>query len=190
MPRPVVPILCSPRAASRARSMAPCSGRIRAAFSAMRRMSGADGQALAADPLDLGEQRVRVDHHAVADDAELAAHQAGGEQARACRSGCRRRGCGRRYARPGSARRSRRGWRASPRPCPCPRRPTGRRSPRRWPLLGFRCVEQGHSTSSRLGSRGRFRFGRSGCKIWGLWRRTRKCLAIGTRYLSSATKRS
>ena len=40
MPRPVVPILRSPRAASRARSIAPCSGRIRMAFSAMRNVSG------------------------------------------------------------------------------------------------------------------------------------------------------
>ena len=37
---PVVPILSSPRAASRARSTAPCIGRISVAFSARRRFSG------------------------------------------------------------------------------------------------------------------------------------------------------
>ena len=45
-----------------------------------------------------------------------------------CRSGCRRPACGRHCARPGSGRRRRRGWPASRRSCPCPRRPTGRRS--------------------------------------------------------------
>src|SRR5579885_1896790 len=40
MPRPVVPIASLPRACSRSRSSAPCSGRIRAAFSASRRLSG------------------------------------------------------------------------------------------------------------------------------------------------------
>ena len=40
MPRPVVPILRSPRAASRARSIAECSGRISVTFSAIRSVSG------------------------------------------------------------------------------------------------------------------------------------------------------
>ena len=40
MPRPVVPILRSPRAASRARSSAGCIGRISVAFSAMRSDAG------------------------------------------------------------------------------------------------------------------------------------------------------
>ena len=45
MPRPVVPIrpkpvLLAARAFSRARSSSPCSGRIRGAFSAIRRLSG------------------------------------------------------------------------------------------------------------------------------------------------------
>ena len=40
MPRPVVPILCSPRISSRSRSSAPWSGRISAAFSATTRLSG------------------------------------------------------------------------------------------------------------------------------------------------------
>ena len=40
MPRPVVPILASPRAVSRARSKAWCNGRMRAAFSATQRLRG------------------------------------------------------------------------------------------------------------------------------------------------------
>src|SRR5271154_6320365 len=40
MPRPVVPSLLAPRAASRALSIAPCIGRIRVAFSASSRVSG------------------------------------------------------------------------------------------------------------------------------------------------------
>src|SRR5579871_1427102 len=40
MPRPVVPMLASPRALSRSRSSAPCSGRISAAFSASSRLAG------------------------------------------------------------------------------------------------------------------------------------------------------
>jgi len=42
---------------------------------------GRDAQPLRGDAVDLVQQRLRVEHHAVADDAELAAHQAGGEQA-------------------------------------------------------------------------------------------------------------
>ena len=80
MPRPVVPILRSPRAASRARSSAACSGRISVALSAMRSVSGPTRQALRLHPVDLGQQRLGVDHHAVADDAELAAHQAARQQ--------------------------------------------------------------------------------------------------------------
>ena len=80
MPRPVVPILRSPRAASRARSSAPCSGRISAALSAMRSMSGVTRRPCARDLVDLGQQRLGVDHDAVADDAELAAHQARRQQ--------------------------------------------------------------------------------------------------------------
>ena len=36
--------------------------------------------ALRRHPLDLGQQRLGIDHHAVADDADLAAHQAGRQQ--------------------------------------------------------------------------------------------------------------
>src|SRR6202047_3578550 len=40
MPRPVVPILRTPRASSRARSICPCEGRMRTALSASLRLSG------------------------------------------------------------------------------------------------------------------------------------------------------
>ena len=41
----------------------------------------ADRDALGAEPLDLGDEGVRIDHHAVADHRQLAgAHHAGGQQ--------------------------------------------------------------------------------------------------------------
>ncbi len=91
---------------------------------------GRDGQRPARATRSISrQQRLGVDHHAVADDAELAAHQARRAAATACRSGCRPRACGRHCGRPGSARRRRPGWPASRRSCLCPRRPIGRRSP-------------------------------------------------------------
>src|SRR3954454_24024088 len=53
--------------------------------------------------------------------------------ARACRPDCPPPACGPRCARPGSAPPRRRGSTASRRACPCPRRPTGRRSRSHWP---------------------------------------------------------
>ena len=80
MPRPVVPILPSPRAASRALSIAGCSGRISMAFSAIRSVSGVTVRPLGPHPGDFGQQRLGIHHDAVADDAQLAAHQPGGQQ--------------------------------------------------------------------------------------------------------------
>ena len=80
MPRPVVPILRSPRAASRARSSAPCSGRISGGVLGDAERGGRDFEALGADPVHFGEQRLGVDDDAVADDPELAADEAGGQQ--------------------------------------------------------------------------------------------------------------
>ena len=72
---------CARPAPPRARGPARrCSGRISAALSAMRSVLRRDPQPLRRDPVDLGQQRLGVDHHAVADDAELAAHQARGQQ--------------------------------------------------------------------------------------------------------------
>ena len=66
-----------PRAPGRARA---CSGRISVTFSAMRSVAGDTRSPCAAHLVDLGQQRLGIDHHAVADDAELAAHHAGGQQ--------------------------------------------------------------------------------------------------------------
>ena len=64
---------CCPRGrVSRARSSSPCSGRIRAAFSAMRRVSVPIATPWRAQALDLLEQRPGIDHDAVADQRELA----------------------------------------------------------------------------------------------------------------------
>jgi hypothetical protein len=89
---------------------------------------GRDLDALLGEPADLVPQRPGIEHDAVADHRERAARRCRRAAATICRSGCRRPACGRHCARPGSARRRRRGWRASRRSCPCPRRPTGRRS--------------------------------------------------------------
>ena len=72
MPRPVVPIAPLPDAFSRATSSSWCSGRISVAFSAMRRFSRRDRDALPLQPVDLVDQRPRIEHHAVADHRQLA----------------------------------------------------------------------------------------------------------------------
>ena len=70
-----------PEAFSRATSSSWCSGRISVAFSAMRRLSRRHGDALGLQPLDLVDQRVRVEHHAVADHRKLVRpHHAGRQQ--------------------------------------------------------------------------------------------------------------
>ena len=80
MPRPVVPIAPLPDAFSRATSSSWCSGRISVTFSAMRRLSGVTDDALPLQPLDLLDQRARIEHDAVADDRELVAHHARRQQ--------------------------------------------------------------------------------------------------------------
>ena len=91
-----------------------------------------DVDAVVDEPVDLGEQRVRIEHDAVAD---RAAHARVQDAARDLVQHERRVAevarCGRRSRRPGSAPPSRRARRARRRACPSPRRPTGRRRRRR-----------------------------------------------------------
>ena len=68
MPREVVPILRSPRRASLRTSSSRWYGRIRCALSLMSRPI-ADVDSQSRQLLDLGEERLRVDDDAVADDA-------------------------------------------------------------------------------------------------------------------------
>ncbi len=68
MPREVVPIFRSPRRASLSRSSSRWYGRIRCALSLMMSRSPIAIPA-AFDLVDLGEQRLRIDDHAVADHA-------------------------------------------------------------------------------------------------------------------------
>ena len=113
-----------PRAsASRSRWMGRISGQVSATIST----SGVTSTPCSRDALDLGLERPRVEHHAVADHRRRAADDARSGAATTCRSGRRRPACGRHCGRPGSARPCRRGWPASRRSCPCPRRPTARR---------------------------------------------------------------
>ncbi len=49
-------------------------------FSAMRSDVRADGDALSDEPVDLLDQRLGVEHDAIADDGELPAHDAGGKK--------------------------------------------------------------------------------------------------------------
>ena len=75
-----------------------------------------------------------VQHHAVADHAELAAaHDARGQQRQLEDLAVDDQRVARRCARPGSGRSRRPARRASRRSCLCPRRPTGRRPPPHWP---------------------------------------------------------
>ena len=119
----------SPRLAdSRMASSSRCSDRISVTFSAIRRLSGVTVDALRRELVDLFDQRVRVEHDAVADDRQLAGPHDAGRQQRQLVGRCRRSpACGRRYGRPGSGRRCRPARTASRRSCPCPRRPTGSR---------------------------------------------------------------
>ena len=71
MPRPVVPILATEFEASRARSSSPWMGRIRAVFSAIISVSGLISTPWARDFLDLAQKVPGVQHHAVADNAQL-----------------------------------------------------------------------------------------------------------------------
>ena len=82
MPRPVVPMRPAPLRSSRARSSAPCDGRISAALSASLRVSRRHLDALFADRVDLVDQRPRIDDDAVADDRQFARpHHARRQQA-------------------------------------------------------------------------------------------------------------
>ena len=79
MPRRVVPILVPEleAASSRNPSSSRCSDRISAAFSAIFRLSGDDIHALRLELGDLGNEGMRIEHDAVADDRQLAlAHDA------------------------------------------------------------------------------------------------------------------
>ena len=81
MPRPVVPILPSPAAASRIWSSSRCSGRISAAVSAMRRLSRPIDRPCPLSLVDLVGERPRIDDDAVADERQLARpHDAGRKQ--------------------------------------------------------------------------------------------------------------
>ena len=77
MPRFVVPIFVPAPPLSRSASSSRWTERISVALSAMRRFVAVDRDALPAQALDLGDERVRIEHDAVADDRELArAHDA------------------------------------------------------------------------------------------------------------------
>jgi hypothetical protein len=81
MPRPVVPSFLSPRGSSRARSSAPCEGRISGVVGEAQRV-GRDRQPLVAHQLDFGDQRPGIDDDAIADDRQLAgSHDARRQQA-------------------------------------------------------------------------------------------------------------
>ena len=73
MPRPVVPILPTPAAASRARSSALWYGRMQCAESLIEEVLLDRRRPRLAQVVDLLEQRGRVDDHAVAEEAELVA---------------------------------------------------------------------------------------------------------------------
>ena len=71
MPRRVVPMRVAAFEDSRIVSSSRCSGRISVVFSAMRRLSGVTVTPLRLEPFDLLDQRIRIEHHAVADDRQL-----------------------------------------------------------------------------------------------------------------------
>ena len=77
MPREVVPILRSPRRASDSRSRSRWYGRIRCALS-LTTSRLPTSMPLLRQLVDLGEQRLRIDDHAVADDAGDAGMQDAG----------------------------------------------------------------------------------------------------------------
>ena len=74
MPRRVVPILPAPLASSRSASRSRWIGRISGQVSAIISTSGVTSTPCVAHALDLGFQRPRIEHHAIADDRRRAAH--------------------------------------------------------------------------------------------------------------------
>ena len=134
MPRPVVPIFFSPRRSSRARSSAPCDGRISAALSASRSVSGEIVSPFARIASISAMQRPGIDDDAVADDRQLAgAHDPRRQQAQLVFDIADDERVAGIVRRPESARRHRPAPTASRRSCPCLRRPIGRRRRRRCP---------------------------------------------------------
>ena len=104
---------------------------------------GADPQAgevdaLRAQLVQLAGQHLRVDHDAVADRAQLA-RDTGSRTGSGGTSSARRRArwCARRCCRPGSGSPDPPSPRGGRRPCPCPRRPTGRPRSRFRPCRGI-----------------------------------------------------
>ena len=128
MPRPVVPILPLPAAASRQPSRSRWTGRISGQLSATPKFSGVIVDALPFEPLDLRLERPGIEHHAVADQGQRAGDDARREQDELVGGVAdHQRVAGvvpalEAHDHVGAARR------ASRRSCPCPHRPTGRRS--------------------------------------------------------------
>ena len=77
MPREVVPIFRSPRRASDSRSRSRWYGRMRCALS-LTKSRRSTSMPCCVELVDLGEQRLRIDHDAVADDAGDAGMQDAG----------------------------------------------------------------------------------------------------------------
>ncbi len=120
----------------------------------------ADRHALALQPLDLAAQRPRIDDDAVADDGELArADHAGGQQRQLVGLAADHQGVAGVVAALEAHHDVGALARASRRSCPCPRRPTGRRSRRRLPLSysihvtagPTRCVNSCRATAPAAG---------------------------------------
>ena len=132
MPREVVPIFRSPRRASDSTSSSRWYGRMMCAFSLISSRPSTLTPSRA-ELVDLLEQRLRIDDHAVADDAGDAGMQdARRDQVQDELRARRRRPCGRRCGRPDTARPRRSAASACRRSCPCLRRPTARRARRCW----------------------------------------------------------
>ena len=126
MPRDVVPILRSPRRASRQHVELAVVRQDDVRLVADQQPA-VDVDAERAELVDLLEQRLRIDDDAVADDAGDAGMQdAGRDQVQDELLARRRTRCGRRCGRPGSAPRRRSAASAGRRSCPCLRRPTAR----------------------------------------------------------------
>ena len=127
MPRPVVPILRLPRKRSVTLSTVRVVRRDQVSVAADQQLGRVD--AALVQPAQLGEQDRRVDDDTVADDRgalRARGFRKGGGAVRT--SGRRRRPCGRRCCRPGSAPHSPRIHRAGRWPFPCPRHPTEHRA--------------------------------------------------------------
>ena len=149
MPRLVVPMRWRRRILAHGVELA-MQRQDQGAFSAMRRLSGVTATPCFLSCGDLVEQRLRIDHHAVADDRQLAAaHHAGRQQRQLVGDRRRSPACGRHCGRPGSGRRYRPARTASRRSCPCLRRPTGTRLPPHspsddcFPAPAFRTLDAG-----------------------------------------------